>query len=771
MSYTTNTRSLTSRPRHRKRAPAASATPPAGFTEIALTDSPESSLPGSEISDTFYPIQNYAPTSLRHTPPPQPQEDPATNGVRNAVAQLESLVDLAGDLARSIASRSVSGPVPVPLRSSSLSLPGQIWQERPRSTSQRQPGFDLSGHPRSPNRYETPLLGDAHHEHPSWLGALEPRDVVSPKRKAVVASISCTITTLIGHLIGLYAGLVPSIQYYIVDFNHYAILGNCFMYVGMAIPTAFFWPLPMLHGRKPYMIGGLAIATPLLFPQAIAVQEHDIPWETKWRVLLLLGRGLMGIALGFVSMNSFMILTDVYGCSLVRKPKKDKEDDPVDPPDGEYNPGPSQAGNTDNPNTPPSSDDHGDPKLHGGGMDIWLGIWTFSFAGSISMGFATGAIIIDNFPPAVGMYVSICLISAIIFLVVICPEPRQTRISATFVSSARDSEVRHRNKTYGRGQVKMHREGVPPRNAGEEMLAGILLMKDLLLMPGFAVMALYYSWVYGQVVLIIVILGALISREYVLEAHWTGLCVLAMAAGASLAIPFGAHEPLKRLLSIEDKWKLGDHAFWHFGECRFKRRVVFVTALPLATAGYAVASMGPSTHIAVPILMAALVGFLSGLAIGESNGLIMEAFDTSDHSHDEAMIGRPRHVRGRDEGQPTNYSAYPRVAAAFAVVHSGGFVVAALSTAVGGAMTRNWGARIAAGVMAGILAVLGIALLLVLVKWKGMLRDKDGHGGEEERVGGWRWKFAESLWMSGRWTRWGEEWREKKKKEKDTHHL
>ena len=52
-----------------------------------------------------------------------------------------------------------------------------------------------------------------------------------------------------GIITGIYAGLVPAIQYAIVDENHYAILGNFVFFLGMAIPTAILYPLPLLHGR------------------------------------------------------------------------------------------------------------------------------------------------------------------------------------------------------------------------------------------------------------------------------------------------------------------------------------------------------------------------------------------------------------------------------------------------------------------------------------------------------------------------------------------
>lgn len=98
----------------------------------------------------------------------------------------------------------------------------------------------------------------------------------SSTRKRFVASVACISTALIGILIGIYAGLVPSIQYFIVDETHVTVLGNTGLFFAMAVPTFFFWPLPLLHGRKPYILSSLVISMPLLFPQALAVNSQRL---------------------------------------------------------------------------------------------------------------------------------------------------------------------------------------------------------------------------------------------------------------------------------------------------------------------------------------------------------------------------------------------------------------------------------------------------------------------------------------------------------------
>ncbi|EAA32385.3 hypothetical protein GE21DRAFT_7434 [Neurospora crassa] len=218
----------------------------------------------------------------------------------------------------------------------------------------------------------------------------------STARKRFVAGVACLSTAFIGMVIGIYAGLVPSIQYWIADLNHYAILGNFFFYLGLAIPTFFFWPLPLLHGRKPYILSSLILAMPLLFPQAIAVSTWRSPYVSTWRWALLGSRGFMGLTLGFASMNFHSMLTDLFGASLM-------------------------SGN-------PHQEvvDKFDVRRHGGGMGVWLGLWTWCFTGSIGIGFLIGAAIINNFNPSWGFYVSIMMIAVVLLLNVICPEVRRS---------------------------------------------------------------------------------------------------------------------------------------------------------------------------------------------------------------------------------------------------------------------------------------------------------------------------------------------------------
>lgn len=294
----------------------------------------------------------------------------------------------------------------------------------------------------------------------------------SPFRKRFVAAVACISTALIGILIGIYAGEVPSIQYYIADFHHFAILGNVFMFIGLAISTFFCWPLPLLHGRKPYILGAMTIAMPLLFPQAIVVSRQRDPYTSLYRVGLILPRAFMGFVLGFANMNFMATLTDLFGASL-------------------------QSGN-------PHQEivDEYDVRRHGGGMGVWLGIWTWCYMGSLGVGFLIGSWIINTMSPDWGFYVSIIIIAAVLLLNVITPEVRRSPYRRSVAEVRNGDEVSRR---LAKGEVMMHRLQTGPQWWGEEFHQGVLLSCDMLRQPGFGLMALYVAWIYGQIVLVMVV--------------------------------------------------------------------------------------------------------------------------------------------------------------------------------------------------------------------------------------------------------------------------
>ncbi|KAI0454359.1 hypothetical protein F5B21DRAFT_242737 [Xylaria acuta] len=503
----------------------------------------------------------------------------------------------------------------------------------------------------------------------------------SPARKRVVAAVACTSTALIGVLVGIYAGLVPSIQYYIADFNHYVILGNVGLYLGMALPSLICWPLPLLHGRKPYIVGGLCIAMPLLFPQAIAIGTRRSPNTCVWRVALLLSRALMGFFLGFASMNFHSILTDLFGASLM---SNNPHQEVVD----EY-----------------------DVRRHGGGLGVWLGIWTWCFIGSLSVGFVVGAVVIEHLQPSWGLYISIVIIGVVLLLNVFCPEVRRSAWRRS-VAEVRMGETISRR--LARGEVMMHRVHTGPRWWGQEVYHGLALSLEMLRQPGFTIMAVYSAWIYAQIVLVIVLLGSLASRSYRFHSPYVGAVVSSVAIGAFAAIPFQKANLFSGARNTSPKSNVTTFDKKITWSSRIVRRTIFTLFLPIAGIVYTVVSAGPPIHVVVPSVFAALIGFLSCLAISECNGMLMEAWDCSDLQ--PGMTGRSKSPK--DSHKRTNYSSFPRATAGWNIIQSLGFIFAAGATGLGGSITRQLGQREATGIVAIILLVLSLLLLGALIRFK-----------------------------------------------------
>lgn len=148
------------------------------------------------------------------------------------------------------------------------------------------------------------------------------------------------------------------------------------------------------------------------------------------------------------------------------------------------------------------------------------------------------------------------------------------------------------------------------------------------------------------------------------------------------------------------------------------RRLIFMLVLPLAGLAYTLSSPGSSVHWFAPIVFAGLIGFLSNLGIAECTGIIMEAFDTSDLQPGANSRHRQASMASTVRRRRTNYSSFPRVTAGVFVAQTVGFLLAAASTGVGGAMTRSLSSQKATGIAAGVLLAVTVLLSLALVRFR-----------------------------------------------------
>jgi hypothetical protein len=240
----------------------------------------------------------------------------------------------------------------------------------------------------------------------------------------------------------------------------------------------------------------------------------------------------------------------------------------------------------------------------------------------------------------------------------------------------------------------------------------------MMLQLGFPILALYVGWIYAQVVLVIVLVGALMSNGYEMRAYDVGLGVLGVGIGALLAVPLSKANMFSRARwqrPRTDSVTVIASVNW---TSHMVRRLLFMIILPLAGLAYTLCSPGKSIHPSLPVLFASIIGFLSNLAIAECIGLIMETFDTCDLQPGVNSRRRMQSLATVIRRRRTNYSSFPRVTAGVFIAQSIGFLLAATATGVGGVMTRRLGAQLSTGVTAAILLGLTLLLTLVLLRFK-----------------------------------------------------
>ncbi|KAF2177688.1 hypothetical protein K469DRAFT_742430 [Zopfia rhizophila CBS 207.26] len=440
---------------------------------------------------------------------------------------------------------------------------------------------------------------------------------------------------LLGIMIGIYAGEVPRIQYMLADEHHHIIIGKVVLYFGIAILAFIAWPLPLLHGRKPYILAALALALPLQFPQAIVVGAKRSPNNPSFRVGLLLSRAFSGIILGFANVNFVSVLLDLFDASLQSK-RPHQEIAVVN-----------------------------DVRRYG--------IWPL-----------VGAGIIEDLIPDWGFYIVVILPAAVLVLNILAPGTRHS-VYRKSVSDVYDRDQHFITRRVSRGEVKLHISTGGLKYWFGEVWAGMELAIIMMCQVGFSVLAFYLGWIYAQIVLVIVLLGAILSRDYKRRPPFVGLGVLSITIGALLAVPVTKA-----------------------GIFPCERKTLFRTD--------SMTFQKQSHMYMVPIVFAGAVGFLSELAIAECYGLIMETLDTCDLQPGVNTKHRLQSMTIQDRRRRTYYSSFPHVTAGIFASHTLAFIGAAVATEVGGIMTRHIGAQASTGVTAGIL--LGLTILLTVVLWR-----------------------------------------------------
>ncbi|OTA36697.1 hypothetical protein BTJ68_03330 [Hortaea werneckii EXF-2000] len=477
-------------------------------------------------------------------------------------------------------------------------------------------------------------------------------------------------------------------QYQIADVSHKVLMGNVLLFCGLGLTTFIFWPLPLLHGRKPYTLLAFALMLPLQFPQAIAISGNQSrPASTITRVGLLLPRIFTGIAMGFANINQLPTLLDLFGSSLM-----------------------SEAPHQEFVN-------NDDVRRQGGGVGIWLGIWSFCFVGSLSIGFCIGACIIAGLDPSWGFYIVVILLAFFLLVNVIIPETRRAPYRRS-IAHFFDDDDRLRRRV-ARGEVRLHISNDGPKWWFQEVWAGLILTKRMIGQPGFFVLGSYIGWIYAQVTLVILFLGALLSRDYTWQSQYVGLASLSLAIGAFFAMPLAKASIFSRARftpqRTDSMTMRAPRLTW---SSHLVRRCLFTLLLPFAALAFALTASGESISWTAPVLFTGVIGFLSCLAMAECVGLIMETFDTCDLQPGVNCKHRLNSMAETTRRRRTNYSSFPRVCAGFFAAQSLGFFLAAAATGVSGDITRALGAQVAVSIVAAILLFVTLLFMFIMWRWK-----------------------------------------------------
>ncbi|KAI5359282.1 hypothetical protein Slin14017_G101840 [Septoria linicola] len=298
----------------------------------------------------------------------------------------------------------------------------------------------------------------------------------------------------------------------------------------------------------------------------------------------------------------------------------------------------------------------------------------------------------------------------------IAPETRQSEHRKFFHQFFETQDTKRVKRRIARGEVKLHISNDGPKWWYEEVWAGLVLTKRMVCQSGFLVLMLYLGWIQAQLTLVILLLGALLSRNYSWPSHWVGIAALSVPVGAALAMPLAKASTFSRSRVTPvrtDSMTMQRRVVW---TSHLLRRTIFTLLLPFAGLAFCLSSSGPPLHWSAAVVFAGMVGFLADLGTAECVGLIMETFDTCDLQPGVNTLHRVQSMSAIAKKRRTNYSCFPRVCAGWFAAQSLGFFLAAGATVAAGRITDNYGAQTATSVVAAIL--LGVTVMLLVVSWR-----------------------------------------------------
>ncbi|RPB08210.1 hypothetical protein P167DRAFT_466025, partial [Morchella conica CCBAS932] len=513
-------------------------------------------------------------------------------------------------------------------------------------------------------------------------------------RKRLCAGVSCVIVVLIGFIIGCYDGEDEVIKEHLRATTAVISLGNILFIIGVAIPSLLFWPLSLLHGRKPYLLLSIALTIPLQIPQALSLPPHTVQHPERsmvpFIVLILVFRAISGFVLGFASMNALATIIDLFGPDTV-----EGQDQFCLVPGGEA----------------------------GARTGVWLGVWAWLFFAFGGVGHFAGQLIVSRSALAWGPWAVAAIATVVVFLVWLVPEVRPPWKKQRLISQRRTGwRGKDELQRVDRGEIKMVVFGSSPYWWWEEVWAGVVLSFRMLGQLGFFVMTVYIGWIAGEIAMVFNLLGTLISTRYKFTLVDTGLALLALSAGALLSAPVQLSSFYLRNFRhrVHHRANSSQH---HYHEGQHPYRTVFligILLLPVSSLAFTISATGPSTHFFIPVFFAGLVIFSGTLVIAECHLIIMDNFDISNLP--EPLLSRRPHGTQRPTslvGPNDDFTTcHPAITSAFGILQFVSLISIAGAVGWSRFIHEGIGIKNGLGIYTGISFLVTIALVAVIWRWK-----------------------------------------------------
>ncbi|KAF8254038.1 hypothetical protein K440DRAFT_673713 [Wilcoxina mikolae CBS 423.85] len=579
--------------------------------------------------------------------------------------------------------------------------------------------------------------------------------------KRFTATIACGVVGLIGWIVRSYYAELPQIEEHLEISPNIASLGNSMFFLGLAIPTSILWPLPLLHGRKPYLLLSISLLLPLQLPQALSLPPYTTDSQTWDRSMqpyvacLLFFRSISGLILGFAFMNGFATILDLFG------------------PDT----GACCRGGVVFNNRVPLEGQNQYNAVTGGEAGvrtgIWVGVFTWMFVASPGLGYLFGKIAVATTTPAWGFWTVAILTGFILALILVAPEVRPPWKTIRIGRSASRRGQRPAiagiagSEVVERGEIKMVMFGSSPRWWWEEVFAGFLLTWKMMHQYGFLLLAVYFGWVFGHLVLVMMLLASLIDFEYKFAPTDIGLAIFAFPLGALLVIPtqlsmfyltnFRHRSSVTMHNSNYGHTNVGQHPY------RWALRIGAIM-LPLSSILLAISASG-STHFMVPVFFAAVVSFSGALVVAESYIILMDNFDISDLpepslNSGSGSISQGANLTGNPHGTPRPMSLHPSddesfatshpcLSSGLAICHGLAFLFAAMAVGVSTHIVEGIGIRKGLSVYSAVTCIVTIGLAYALWRNKEVRLVEVFNDNEQERNA--KVSLLQRSWGS-RWT-------------------